>query len=857
MNTLNKIRNWTNDLGEVSKRTGKYVSALALGVAFLASTQSNAQCPTTNVIGDPAQFQWEYHPVGPNNPEPYYSGVMEVGEATITLSNGETLITRAYRQEGQAYSIPGPTLNMTPGNKYVLSLHNRLPYVPLDPAHNVYKDANAVNIHTHGLHISGESPADDVTRKFEGGRGGDFIYDIPADHMGGTFWYHAHVHGATLLQVSGGMFGMIVIDDGADNIPATVAAMEERQLMLGKLDPGVAGTSSDNDNSTDDEIMGGTLSSTTWTVNGVVGGTLCMPPNTWQHFRVSVADAGAMLREVGFGPECEVKILARDGVWRTVAPLDLADGTVNITGASRADFAVRTSSNSTITMNGMTIGTINVEGTADTYPSPFDANGQTWSADRPSYLRDLRGETNVNNESVSMGARTVNGSKFSKLSPTFQLPTNQVQEWSISGNVRHPFHLHVYHVQALNSDRDFEAGEYYDVVASSMSVRFDLNDQTTTPFSGRTIMHCHILAHEDLGAMGWLDVQGGQGPPTFPVDSNGVDKGSDYYFLDGGTGPMPPAAPSGLSANATGTSSIDLSWTDNASDEDGFNVERSEDGLNYSVVAALGADVTSYTDNGLASATTYSYRVTAFNTAGSSAESNTATATTDDDPVGGGPEMHVSNLFVVRVAQNGNRFRGNATITIVDEFGSPVSGATVSGDFSGTSSTSASGTTDASGNVTVQSGAVRNPSGEWCFTVTNVSIAGGTYNSAANVETSDCESSGSSIMMNNNLATSFGPASAKKAAANSLNLESFKFVGVAPNPVRGKSNVIFQLPRETDVAIEVYNVLGEQVQVIANKKLNPGQYTLEWNSTQLTKGTYIVKITAGNEVKTQRVNIMK
>ena len=55
--------------------------------------------------------------------------------------------------------------------------------------HNVFKDANIANIHTHGLHISGESPGDDVTRAFEGGFGGDFVYDIPADHMGGTFWY--------------------------------------------------------------------------------------------------------------------------------------------------------------------------------------------------------------------------------------------------------------------------------------------------------------------------------------------------------------------------------------------------------------------------------------------------------------------------------------------------------------------------------------------------------------------------------------------------------------------------------------------------------------------------------------------
>jgi FtsP/CotA-like multicopper oxidase with cupredoxin domain len=91
------------------------------------------------------------------------------------------------------------------------------------------------NVHTHGLHISGESPGDDVTRAFEGQRGGDYVYDIPANHMGGTFWYHAHHHGSTFLQVSTGAFGLIIIDDAEDGIPANVAAMEEKHLLLGYL----------------------------------------------------------------------------------------------------------------------------------------------------------------------------------------------------------------------------------------------------------------------------------------------------------------------------------------------------------------------------------------------------------------------------------------------------------------------------------------------------------------------------------------------------------------------------------------------------------------------------------------------
>jgi len=120
-----------------------------------------------------------------------------------------------------------------------MHFRNTLPYAAASSAMNVFKDPNVSNIHTHGLHISGESPSDDVTRFFEGQRGGDFVWDIPADHMGGTYWYHAHHHGSTYLQVSGGAFGQMIIDDSNDGIPANVAAMTERQLVVAYLDPAV------------------------------------------------------------------------------------------------------------------------------------------------------------------------------------------------------------------------------------------------------------------------------------------------------------------------------------------------------------------------------------------------------------------------------------------------------------------------------------------------------------------------------------------------------------------------------------------------------------------------------------------
>lgn len=94
--------------------------------------------------------------------------------------------------------------------------------------------------------------------------------------------------------------------------------------------------------------------------------------------------------------------------------------------------------------------------------------------------------------------------------------------------------------------------------------------------------------------------------------------------------PTPPAAPSSLSAMATGMSTITINWQDNANNEDGFVLERSVGNeTNYVVVANLSSNTTSHADTGLSASTTYYYRVLASNAEGNSTYSNSSSATTD------------------------------------------------------------------------------------------------------------------------------------------------------------------------------------------------------------------------------------
>jgi len=95
-----------------------------------------------------------------------------------------------------------------------------------------------------------------------------------------------------------------------------------------------------------------------------------------------------------------------------------------------------------------------------------------------------------------------------------------------------------------------------------------------------------------------------------------------------------PAAPSGLTANAVSSSQVDLAWTDNASNEDGFVVERSNDlGVTWNQIGLpTAANVTTFSDTSVLPLGTYQYQVCAFNGSGDSLPSNVAEVTTPDLP---------------------------------------------------------------------------------------------------------------------------------------------------------------------------------------------------------------------------------
>ena len=121
-----------------------------------------------------------------------------------------------------------------------------------------------------------------------------------------------------------------------------------------------------------------------------------------------------------------------------------------------------------------------------------------------------------------------------------------------------------------------------------------------------------------LNTIGYLDGTGGFSEMT-------VQSVSEPVVYDNTNLPAAPILTAAYQAGPP--MQILLNWSDTAG-EDGFRVERSTDGVNFSQVADLGADVTTYTDPALALDMAYAYRLYAYIGAVNSPMSNVATVYT-------------------------------------------------------------------------------------------------------------------------------------------------------------------------------------------------------------------------------------
>ena len=436
------------------------------------------------------------------------------GLLTVRLEATEGPVQIAGRQAtALSYNggLPGPTLRLRPGDRLRVQLVNRL--------------AEATNLHVHGLHVSPERNGDNPFVTVEPGSTFQYDYQLPPDHPSGMFWYHPHHHGMVADQIFGGLYGAIIVDEPEgelDSVPIT----RDRVLVISDISLNAAG------NIQPPSVMArmrgreGDL----MLVNGQSAPTLDAKPGERERWRIVNACTARYLRVRLEGQR--LRLLGIDS-GRLAEPRDVED--ILLVPGNRADLLVTTvlgtsrlqalpyARGQLMGMRGMgpndpqggstaestTLATLHVAGDKATPLPPVTARARQLDLRRKPLA--ARRELTLAMR-MGMGGRmtfTIDGKEFAAQRVDQTIRNGTIEEWTITNTspMDHPIHLHVWPMQVIEEGgRPIEQPTWQDVVnvraRSNVKVRILFDD-----FTGRSVYHCHILDHEDLGMMGVIDVR--------------------------------------------------------------------------------------------------------------------------------------------------------------------------------------------------------------------------------------------------------------------------------------------------------------------------------------------------------------
>jgi cytochrome c peroxidase len=77
------------------------------------------------------------------------------------------------------------------------------------------------------------------------------------------------------------------------------------------------------------------------------------------------------------------------------------------------------------------------------------------------------------------------------------------------------------------------------------------------------------------------------------------------------------------------------------------------------------------------------------------------------------------------------------------------------------------------------------------------------------------------------------------------------------NPFNPTASLGYSLSKNSNVIIEVYNVIGQRVAVLVNEAKPAGTYTVRWDASRMPSGTYFARLQAESMVVTQKLLLVK
>lgn len=87
--------------------------------------------------------------------------------------------------------------------------------------------------------------------------------------------------------------------------------------------------------------------------------------------------------------------------------------------------------------------------------------------------------------------------------------------------------------------------------------------------------------------------------------------------------------------------------------------------------------------------------------------------------------------------------------------------------------------------------------------------------------------------------------------------ENFALHPATPNPFNPATQIGFELPQQSQVVIEVYNMLGQRVTTLTDATYSAGEHNVIFNASNLSSGIYLIHARMGQEEFTRKVTLMK
>jgi hypothetical protein len=78
-----------------------------------------------------------------------------------------------------------------------------------------------------------------------------------------------------------------------------------------------------------------------------------------------------------------------------------------------------------------------------------------------------------------------------------------------------------------------------------------------------------------------------------------------------------------------------------------------------------------------------------------------------------------------------------------------------------------------------------------------------------------------------------------------------------PNPFNPKTNIKFDIPKLSFVTLKIYDIAGQEVEVLVNQNMEGGEYAFTWDATRFASGVYFYRLTAGDFMETKRMVLLK